>query len=664
MDDQKQVIYQKDGVYIHTIVHNEDEDALIEGQVEILEKPQGVFIEWRSVADMAAEYAVNPKHEQDSWAVIDAVGYRNESQGSETGSATIQTRRPKQIISFDIKDLKSFKRSKQSLGWSYIIFIQKDGTTHPALHFHKGGSREMINSMERFLSVQRSPNTPGLFLVHEHDPGALSRSFDELQLFKETSQDLVSKFVKDPYSTTLTGFSKVTKFLGEVLMTTDTPPVRPSEEVADILHEAIPGITINAQDEPGFDIVSKCELAERPDVVRSSPLSRLQWEKNMDSEGRIQNVDELQEIIFRGGIEPNLRREVWKFQLQYYDWNSTSKQREEVRKKKVDDYFRMKLQWKSVTEDQKMRFSVLRDRESLIDKDVTRTDRTQTYFMGDPNPKLELLNDILMTYCMYNFDLGYVQGMSDLLAPILVIMDNEVDAFWCFAGFMEIVARNFEMDQKGMKDQLQQLNTLMQLLDPQLYNYLESHESSNMYFCFRWLLILFKREFTFPDIMRLWEVLWTGLPCKNFHLLLCASILDTEKSIMFDNNFGFTEILKHINDISYTIELEPMLTKAEGIYLQLANTTKLPGPIKEILGFDFDRKGSGDSSKTSTPVEGYSTPASTPEHSTPVMSLPLKDSRVGNGGHMGSSSASQETGPTTPDDSSIEILPDPHNVFE
>ena len=39
--------------------------------------------------------------------------------------------------------------------------------------------------------------------------------------------------------------------------------------------------------------------------------------------------------------------------------------------------------------------------------------------------------------------LGYVQGMSDMLAPILYVVDNEVDAFWCFAGLMERMVRSF-----------------------------------------------------------------------------------------------------------------------------------------------------------------------------------------------------------------------------
>jgi len=29
--------------------------------------------------------------------------------------------------------------------------------------------------------------------------------------------------------------------------------------------------------------------------------------------------------------------------------------------------------------------------------------------------------------------------MSDLLAPVLVVMENEVDAFWCFAAFIHMM---------------------------------------------------------------------------------------------------------------------------------------------------------------------------------------------------------------------------------
>jgi hypothetical protein len=110
---------------------------------------------------------------------------------------------------------------------------------------------------------------------------------------------------------------------------------------------------------------------------------------------------------------------------------------------------------------------------------------------------------------------------------------------------------NFELDQTGMKQQLQQLYCLLSVALPNLSAYLEKHESGNMFFCFRWLLVLFKREFSYQDIMRLWEVLWTGLPCPNFHLLLCIAVLDTQQHILMENNYGFTEILKVIGQMHH-----------------------------------------------------------------------------------------------------------------
>lgn len=134
-----------------------------------------------------------------------------------------------------------------------------------------------------------------------------------------------------------------------------------------------------------------------------------------------------------------MRKEVWKFLLDYYPWDSNETERQRLVAVKREEYYTMKLQWKTMSKTQEDNFSDYRDRKSLIEKDVTRTDRTLDFYAGDNNSNLQKLNDILMTYIMYNFDLGYVQGMSDLLSPILQLLENEEDSFWSFVGFMNKV---------------------------------------------------------------------------------------------------------------------------------------------------------------------------------------------------------------------------------
>jgi hypothetical protein len=87
--------------------------------------------------------------------------------------------------------------------------------------------------------------------------------------------------------------------------------------------------------------------------------------------------------------------------------------------------------------------------ESMIQKDVVRTDRLNPYYAGDDNANMDVMKyghthrrahtcrNILLNYAVFSPDIGYIQGMSDLLAPLLATLDDESHAFWCFAGLVQ-----------------------------------------------------------------------------------------------------------------------------------------------------------------------------------------------------------------------------------
>lgn len=55
------------------------------------------------------------------------------------------------------------------------------------------------------------------------------------------------------------------------------------------------------------------------------------------------------------------------------------------------------------------RFSGWRERVCAVDKDVRRTDRTVDFYAREKGRNASQLRSLLLTYVMYNFDLGYCQ---------------------------------------------------------------------------------------------------------------------------------------------------------------------------------------------------------------------------------------------------------------
>ncbi|KAI9320215.1 rab-GTPase-TBC domain-containing protein [Dichotomocladium elegans] len=313
-----------------------------------------------------------------------------------------------------------------------------------------------------------------------------------------------------------------------------------------------------------------------PTHTRREELRPEEWVDFFDNEGKLRvNESYILGLIFRSGLHPDVRIEAWKFLLGIYPWDSTFDEREAIRRSKMDEYYEIKALWFNDTEERnKPKFQ---DEKHRIDKDVHRTDRTLAVFEGDnlPNPdpqmvvgtnaNLEIMKDILVTYNYYNTKLGYVQGMSDLLAPIFVAMGTEEMAFWCFVQFMNRVQSNFFIDQSGMYGQLQTLDALIRFMDAQLYKHFEDTETSNLFFCFRWLLVWFKREFEWDDVIRLWEILWTNHMSSQMIMFFALAVLDQHRQALLNLN-QFDEVLKYINELSGTIDLNETLQRTEVLF--------------------------------------------------------------------------------------------------
>ena len=69
-------------------------------------------------------------------------------------------------------------------------------------------------------------------------------------------------------------------------------------------------------------------------------------------------------------------------------------------------------------------------------EDIPHPDPDSPFAESGTNVHMEQMKDMLLTYNEWNRELGYVQGMSDLLAPIYAVMQDDAVAFWGFVGFM------------------------------------------------------------------------------------------------------------------------------------------------------------------------------------------------------------------------------------
>ncbi|XP_041005956.1 TBC1 domain family member 15-like isoform X2 [Juglans microcarpa x Juglans regia] len=582
--DGAEIVYMKDNVTIHPTQFASER---ISGRLKLIKQGYTLFMTW--------------------------IPYKGQSSNAKLSE---KDRNLYTIRAVPFTEVRSIRRHTPALGWQYIIVVLSSGLAYPPLYFYNGGVKEFLGSIKQHVFIVRSAEDANVFLVNDFQ-NPLQKTLSSLELPRAVSvvsepsmsvsvgesplndnQEITDAGVRSETSSVsqynvkqrqkghdpardlsiqvLEKFSLVTKFarettsqifreshgngFGAIERRSHNHSALDSAQKASNIAEKVPD-TIPVASDP-LEVDKLTLVWGKP---RQPPLGPEEWFTFLDSEGRVMDSKALRKRIFYGGLEHGLRKEAWAFVLGYHLYDSTYAERQYLRLIKKSEYETIKRQWQSISSEQAKRFTKFRERKGLIEKDVVRTDRSLSFYDGEDNANVNLLRDILLTYSFYNFDLGYCQGMSDLLSPILFVMEDESESFWCFVALMERLGPNFNRDQNGMHSQLFALSKLVELLDSPLHNYFEQNDCLNYFFCFRWILIQLKREFEYEKTMRLWEVLWTHYLSEHFHLYVCVAILKRYRNRIMGEQMDFDTLLKFINELSGHIDLDSVLRDAEAL---------------------------------------------------------------------------------------------------
>ncbi|THZ05768.1 RabGAP/TBC [Aureobasidium pullulans] len=226
-----------------------------------------------------------------------------------------------------------------------------------------------------------------------------------------------------------------------------------------------------------------------------------------------------------------------------------------------------------LSEDSESPWAVLRQDEALraeIMQDVDRCMPDNIYFR-QPQTQVMLL-DVLFVFCKLNPDVGYRQGMHELLAPILWVVEKDAvsgkatddsgseDKMLCHVFDSDFVEHDtftlFGIVMQGAKSFYEQaahkapskltagptkpaatlenpiltrihriFDEYLPHVDPTLAQHLQEIDLIPQVFLMRWIRLLFGREFGFDDVLSMWDAIFADDPSLEIVDLVCLNML-------------------------------------------------------------------------------------------------------------------------------------------
>ncbi|XP_065068861.1 TBC1 domain family member 13-like [Rhopilema esculentum] len=215
----------------------------------------------------------------------------------------------------------------------------------------------------------------------------------------------------------------------------------------------------------------------------------------------------------------------------------------------------------------------------------------------------EVVERMLFIYAKLNPGVGYVQGMNEVIGPIYNVLASdpnkewqahaEADAFFCFAHLMGEIRDNFlkTLDDSacGIGNVMLQLFQFLQCSDQELFEDLEKKSIKPQFFAFRWITLLLSQEFSLPDVIRLWDSLFSDLDRIDFILHVCCAMLILMRQRLLDSDFAWTmKLLQNFPSDEY--DMATIIRKADELRKPSATTTAPTGKAQSNRGLNLKKR--------------------------------------------------------------------------
>ncbi|KAJ0001763.1 hypothetical protein NQD34_001559, partial [Periophthalmus magnuspinnatus] len=267
-----------------------------------------------------------------------------------------------------------------------------------------------------------------------------------------------------------------------------------AEERADILLKYATGRQGGVQVHPWEDgDFSIYKVVERLGFMQSLSLKQQgldraeKWLKMVKKWDKYKRSEKLVKRVYKG-IPAQVRGQAWALILEV----------EKIRRENPGKYQRMK--------DQALVYS---SEIKQIDLDINRTFRKHVMFMERFGVKQQSLFYVLAAYSVYNTEVSYCQGMSQIAALLLMFM-NEEDAFWALTQLLTdhkhamhgFFVPGFPKLQRFQSHHDQVLSKLL----PKLKRHMDREQMSTGIYSTKWFMQCFIERTPFSLTLRLWDI--------------------------------------------------------------------------------------------------------------------------------------------------------------